>query len=165
MKLPIASNLQGTCMLKSRVLFMKQNIIFICIFIIFTAGITHSKQKQVCFKENCFSVELADSPYEHSRGLMFRKHLDLDKGMLFIFKEEKRRSFWMKNTLIPLDIIWINKDKKVVFISRNSQPCKKDVCPLITPDKRALYVVELNGGISDKIGLKTGNKIIFELGN
>jgi uncharacterized membrane protein (UPF0127 family) len=142
---------------------MKQNLILICIYIIFTAGLAHSKQEQVCFKENCFSVELADSLYEHSRGLMFRKQMDLDKGMLFIFKEEKRRSFWMKNTLIPLDIIWINKDKKVVFISRNSQPCKKDACPLITPDKRAQYVLELNGGISDKIGLKEGDKIKIEL--
>jgi len=144
---------------------MKQKITIICIFILSTAGITHSKQKQVCFKENCFSVELADSLYEHSRGLMFRKQLNLDKGMLFIFKEENKHSFWMKNTLIPLDIIWINKDKKVVFISRNAQPCKKDACPLIPPDKKAQYVLELNGGISDKIGLKVGDKIIFELGD
>ena len=131
--------------------------------ILCTASISSSQQKQVCFKENCFTVELADSPYEHSRGLMFRKQLDLDKGMLFIFKDEKRHSFWMKNTLIPLDIIWINKDRKVVFISRNAQPCKKDACPLITPDKKAQYVLELNGGISDKIGLKVGDKIIFDL--
>ncbi len=142
---------------------MKQNIIFICMYILFTACITNAKQNQVCFKENCFSVELADSPYEHSRGLMFRNQLDLDKGMLFIFKGEKISPFWMKNTLIPLDIIWINQDKKVVFISRNAQPCKKDACPLITPDKKAQYVLELNGGISDKIGLKAGNKIIFDL--
>ena len=58
-------------------------------------------------------------------GLMFRENMDSDRGMLFIFEKEGEYPFWMKNTLIPLDIIWINKDKEVVFISENAQPCEE----------------------------------------
>ncbi len=91
---------------------------------------------------------------------MFREKLDLDKGMLFIFEEEGEYSFWMKNTLIPLDIIWINKAKEVVFISGNTQPCQEEYsCSSINPGKNAKYVLEINAGIAEKIGLKVGDKI------
>ncbi|MDD2665965.1 MAG: DUF192 domain-containing protein [Methanocellales archaeon] len=120
-----------------------------------------SKQNQVCIKGTCFYVELATTPDERARGLMFREHLDPDKGMLFIFEEEGVHPFWMKNTLIPLDIIWISEDKEVVFISKNTQPCEADICPSINPDKKAKYVLEVNGGVSDKIGLRVGDKALI----
>ncbi|HIH36825.1 MAG TPA: DUF192 domain-containing protein [Methanocellales archaeon] len=112
-------------------------------------------------KDNCFYVELAATPDDRTLGLMFREHLDPDKGMLFIFEEEGVRPFWMKNTLTPLDIIWISEDQEVVFISKNTQPCKTDICPGINPGKKAKYVLELNGGISDKIGLSVGDKALI----
>ena len=65
----------------------------------------------------------------------------------------------MKNTLIPLDIIWINGNEEVVSINKNSQPCKKDYCPIIKPTKDAKYVLEINGGLSEEIGLSVGNKV------
>jgi uncharacterized protein len=136
-------------------------LILFLIFIIILFYSHLKNQSQVCFKDNCFTVELAITAQEQARGLMFREKLDSDKGMLFIFKDEGEHSFWMKNTLIPLDIIWINKDKEAIFISKNTQPCKFDYCPAVKPDKKAQYVLELNGGIVDKIGLEVGDKIIF----
>lgn len=117
-------------------------------------------KNRVCFENNCFNVEIAETDSERSRGLMFREKLDLDKGMLFIFEEEGEYSFWMKNTLIPLDIVWINEVKEVVFIGENARPCTEEyVCPSINPGKNAKYVLEINAGIAEKIGLKIGDKI------
>ena len=121
------------------------------------------KTTRVCFEDNCFDVELALKPEEQKRGLMFIEHLDLNKGMLFVFKKEGKYSFWMKNTLIPLDIIWINKNKEVVFISENTQPCKESSCFSIKPSENAKYVLEINGGISKKIGLIIGDKIDLDI--
>lgn len=116
---------------------------------------------EVCYKEYCFSIELARTLEERTTGLMFRKSLGENQGMLFIFDSEGNYPFWMENTLIPLDIIWINKDKKIVFINENSQPCRSKNCPLIIPGVKANYVLEINAGISQKIGLKVGDRLAF----
>lgn len=125
--------------------------------------ISQSENSKVCFGVHCFFVELAETLEEKEMGLMFREKLDLNKGMLFIFEEEKEYSFWMKNTLFPLDIIWINKDREVVFIKNNVLPCGKGDCPSIIPDTKAKYVLELNGGTANKINLKTGDKFDFRI--
>ena len=131
----------------------------VAIFIIAMVFLLTEKTNQVCFKNHCFNVELAIEIDEQVRGLMFREHLDSDKGMLFIFKEELKHSFWMKNVLIPLDIIWINENKEVVFISENTQPCGEFICSTIKPIENAKYVLEINGGISKKIGLTIGDRV------
>lgn len=118
-------------------------------------------QKEVCFKDKCFKVEIADTPEERSRGLMFRKELAPDRGLLFVFESEEKHGFWMKNTYFSLDIVWLNRNKEIVFIKKNFQPCKKDNCLVIYPDKKAKYVLELNAGIASNIGLVVGNKIDF----
>jgi len=92
---------------------------------------------------------------------MFKQSLDSDKGMLFIFHKEGEYSFWMKNMLIPLDIIWIDKNKKVVWVEENVQPCLKQECENIKPDQKAKYVLELNTGIVDRINLKIGDELVF----
>jgi len=120
-----------------------------------------SEIKKVCFVDYCFLVELADEPQEQVQGLMFRESMDQDRGMLFIFQQKSIYSFWMKNTLIPLDIIWIDENKEVVFIENNVQPCKEDPCFSINPGREAKYALEINGGIAEKIGLALGNKLIF----
>ena len=125
-----------------------------------TFVVEYSKQKnQVCFENQCFQVELALTQQEQAKGLMFREKLDENKGMLFVFKEEAVYPFWMRNTLIPLDIIWLNYEKEVVFISKNTQPCPSDLCPSINPEKTAKYVLELNAGTADKIGLQPGDQM------
>ena len=139
-------------------LWMILLVIILTEFINYPAG----RQNQVCFKDYCFSVELAMTPEEREKGLMFRKNLDSDKGMLFIFDKEGKHGFWMKNTLIPLDIIWINNDREVVFINEKTQPCKENDCPIIKPTKDAKYVLEINEGLSEKNGLSVGNKVYIE---
>jgi len=131
----------------------------ISILIVGIVSVIQSKRDRVCFKDNCFEVELARTREEQAQGLMFRQSLSRDKGMLFIFPGEGIYSFWMKNTLIPLDIIWINENKEVVFISENILPCEKDPCPLFSSDKKSKYVLEINGGVSKEIGLKVGDKV------
>ena len=149
---------------------MKKKIIFIILLpiILITIGLIllesrNKKEGEVCFKNNCFKVELAVTPEEQEQGLMFRKNLNQDEGMLFVFKEEGEHPFWMKDTLIPLDIIWINQNKKVVFISENTQPCSENNCNSINPDKKAQYVLELKGGRVRDIGLKIGDKMDIKI--
>jgi uncharacterized membrane protein (UPF0127 family) len=117
---------------------------------------------KVCFGAKCFYAELAVTPEERSRGLMLREHLDPDKGMLFIYKDEGVHYFWMKNTLIPLDMVWINDNGEIIFISKDVQPCQTSQCPLISPEQKVQYVLELNGGTSDEVGLARGDKITFD---
>lgn len=121
------------------------------------------KENRVCFKNNCFKVELADNSEERSRGLTFKEKLEEDRGMLFIFDKEGEYPFWMKNTLVALDIIWLNENREVVFISENAQPCEEDFCLDINPAQNAKYVLEINGGISKQIGLKINDEIDLEI--
>jgi len=116
---------------------------------------------KVCFNNYCFRVELAKTDEARARGLMYRQNLPADQGMLFIFEKQDRYSFWMKNTLIPLDMIWINQDLKVVFISPNNAPCAAEFCPTIDAPSPAKYVLELNAGTSEKINLKIGDQVSF----
>jgi len=107
---------------------------------------------------NCFYVELAKTQAERDKGLMNRSHLDQNKGMFFIFEKEGNHPFWMKNTLIPLDIIWLDSGKNIVYVAENVQPCKSLICPAINPNVKAKYVLEINAGIANNIGLKIGDK-------
>lgn len=118
-------------------------------------------QNQACYKEHCFSVELAKTKQELERGLMFRTYLDKNRGILFAFDKEGVYPFWMKNTLIPLDIIWMDENQKIVFISKNNQPCRTDNCPSINPGVKAKYVLEINAGIAEELGMKIGEVMEF----
>jgi len=133
-------------------------ITILVILFIYNNFWVENKQGRVCFNDKCFNVNLAITPAEQTKGLMFVNHLDEDKGMLFIFQADGVYPFWMKNMLIPLDIIWIGSDGNVVYINRNTQPCTS-TCPNINPGKEARYVLEVNAGIADKIGLEVGGKI------
>jgi len=117
---------------------------------------------KVCFKNECFNVELANTTAEREMGLMCRENLDPQAGMFFIFPATGRHSFWMKNTLIPLDIIWINEENKIVFISKDTKPCAVANCPLIFPNKDALYTLEINTGIADRMNLQVGDDVVMQ---
>lgn len=109
------------------------------------------------------TAELAATDEERQRGLMFREKLLPDQGMLFVFEEEGLYSFWMKNTLISLDMLWINKDRRIVHIARNVPPCKEDPCPSYSPERPGLYVLELAAGAADRIGFKLFDRLEFTL--
>jgi len=119
------------------------------------------KIRKVCFNENCYDVELAKTDEQRQLGLMNRESLDESKGMLFVYEDEGIHTFWMKNTRIPLDILWIDSNGTVVRIIKNAEPCTKEYCPSINPNKKANYVLEINGGEADSIGLAEGSRLVF----
>jgi len=104
-------------------------------------------------------VELAETNQEKKKGLMFRDELAENQGMLFIFNQEGKHSFWMKNTKIPLDIVFINKDLEIVDLLR-ADPCNEEPCKSYIPKKEALYVLEVNKNkFSEDI---IGERILFK---
>jgi uncharacterized membrane protein (UPF0127 family) len=103
-------------------------------------------------------VEIADTPDERQRGLMFRESLPKDRGMLFIFDEEGTYSFWMKNTMIHLDIIWISSENIVVHVEKDLTPCL-GLCPSYKSNQPARYVLEVNSGVADELGIHEGTTV------
>ena len=110
-----------------------------------------------------FSVEIAETSQKQALGLMFRENMPTDQGMLFIFPHEAPRSFWMKNTRIPLDIMYFDKDLKLVSISADTPPCKVTRCPSYPSKAPAQYVLELNAGSAMELGVKLGDRLIVDL--
>ncbi len=106
-----------------------------------------------------FDIDVADDSFKRSFGLMYVKNMPENKGMFFIFPDEKIRNFWMQNTYIPLDIIYIGSDFQIKSIAKNAKPLSTDYVNSIYPAK---YVLEINAGISEKLGLDRGDVIIFE---
>jgi len=104
-----------------------------------------------------FSVELAQTQEKQALGLMFRDSLPDDHGMLFIFPREARRSFWMKNCRIPLDIFYFDSNLALVSVSENTPPCRTQKCPSYPSEGPARYVLELNAGKAAQLGIKTGD--------
>jgi uncharacterized membrane protein (UPF0127 family) len=105
-----------------------------------------------------FRVELARTPEEHERGLMYRPQLDPDAGMLFLFDRPAPLSFWMKNTLIPLDMLFIDADHKIVGIVENAEP---QTLTSRRVDEPAQYVLEIGGGLSARLGIRPGAIVEF----
>jgi hypothetical protein len=144
-------------------------LIFLIIFIavislfMFEANWRQKKLGKVCLSDYCFNVQLAITAGEKEKGLMDRNKLADDEGMLFVYDSEGGYGYWMKNTFIPLDIIWIDKDKNVVYVNENTQPCIQNDCPIIKPNVKAKYILEVNAGTSKKIGIKEGSglEIVF----
>jgi uncharacterized membrane protein (UPF0127 family) len=108
--------------------------------------------------EHDFHVEIAADDAQRKIGLMNRTSLDDDKGMLFIFQSSGIVNFWMKNTLIPLDMVFIDSNGYIKHIARNAQPCTTDGCVLYNSKLSVQYVLELKGEITDKLGVKEGDK-------
>ncbi|MEW6506481.1 MAG: DUF192 domain-containing protein [Bacteroidota bacterium] len=104
-------------------------------------------------------IEIADDDQQRELGLMMRRSLKEDNGMLFIFPLETLQAFWMKNTIIPLDIIYVNAQNEIVKIYKNTVPYSEKSLP---SGKPSLYVVEVNSGYTDKHGIKEGDKIIWK---
>lgn len=122
-------------------------------------------QHRVTLNGHHFVVEVADTDQTRALGLMFREHMDDDVGMLFIFPDTQRRAFWMKNTLISLDILYFDQNKKLVSISENTPPCKNTTtrCPNYPSAQPAKYVLEINAGLSEEYGFKTGDELHIQL--
>lgn len=110
-----------------------------------------------------FAVEIADNADSRERGLMFRQELPTDSGMLFIFEDEDARAFWMKNTYIPLDILYFDKDKRLVSAQLDVPPCGAQAyCPPYPSAGPARYVLELNAGQARNLAVKPGDRLKIE---
>lgn len=109
------------------------------------------------------TAELAIAEEQRQQGLMFRKGMKEDQGMLFIFEEENYYSFWMKNTYFPLDMLWLDSNRLIVHIEENVPPCPVEPCPSYMPTRPARYVLELVSGSVKKHGLKIGDRLDFIL--
>lgn len=145
---------------------MKKNLM-IFFFIVFLVMIVSCKSENAVFIDNGKEkikvvVEIADSPEERASGLMFREFLDGNSGMLFIFDDEKTRSFWMKNTLIPLDMIFISKDFEIVDI-KYAEPCKEDTCISYVSKEPAEYVLEVNGNFTARNDIAIGDMVNLKI--
>lgn len=119
-------------------------------------------ETNVVINGKTFVLEIADTPGKRSKGLMYRTNLDDDKGMLFIFDKSGIYPFWMKDTYVPLDIIWVNSEGFIVAIKEDAKPCDNiasAICQSIIPSKPAKYVIELNSGKVASLGLKIGDGI------
>lgn len=113
----------------------------------------------VTIKDKTYSVEIAKTANEREIGLSNRDFLPENTGMLFVFENSDIYAFWMKETLIPLDIIWISEGQKIVYIEKNAQP---GTYPTVyKPTKKALFVLELAGGESDKNFFEVGDQVSF----
>ena len=137
--------------------------VFFFLFFVLITVLNAQETKNIIIKNNYkdiyFNVEIARKKIDRDKGLMFRKNLNLDKGMLFIFPNESKVSMWMKNTLISLDIIFISKNYKIVDIINNAKAMSKEI---LTSKVKAKYALEINAGLVKKLNIKIGNNIYFE---
>lgn len=107
-----------------------------------------------------YAVEVADDDAERARGLMFRDSMPAEQGMLFIHETEEPQAYWMKNTRIPLDILYFDSAKRLVSQQRDVPACTLgDGCPPYPSDAPARYVLELNAGQAEAMGLKDGAEL------
>ncbi len=156
----------------------KQYFIAICTIALLTLGTFSCKEKpktitqtEVNFKKEGeltifktdstsvkLNIEIADTDYDIQTGLMYRNSMLDNQGMLFVFNNEEMRYFYMKNTKIPLDLIFIASDKTIVSFQKNAKPFDESTLSSKGP---AQYVLEVNAGLVDKWGLRIGERIAF----
>jgi hypothetical protein len=135
------------------------------ILVLGMSGVAEAQEKKAIrvYFPNGESVraEPAISAQERERGLMFRDKLERNHGMLFFMGEEAIHPFWMKNVNFPIDIVWLDRQRRIVHMARNVPPCRKDPCPTYPPLMPALYVLELAAGRADELDLKLNDKLEF----
>ena len=137
--------------------------VLLCVLMIASCVACAADGSSVELGGKTFSVEIADSQQEQALGLMFRDSMPADEGMLFVFPNEAPRSFWMKNCRIPLDIMYFDKELKMVSISANTPPCRVSRCPSYPSTGPAMYVLELNAGKASELGVGPGDQLAIEL--
>ena len=129
---------------------------------IFASGCGNAQDHWVELDGHRFHVEIADDDIERSRGLMFRESMDENRGMLFIHDSQQPLAYWMKNTKLPLDILYFDSERRLVSQQRDVPPCSLgNRCPPYPSHAPALYVLELNAGQAAKLGLKAGSALTF----
>jgi uncharacterized protein len=118
-----------------------------------------TKAPSVALHGKTYATELALDDASREHGLMDRTRLAPDHSMLFVFPNSEPRYFWMKNTLIPLDILYFDQDRKLISIAADAQPCKADPCKMYPSYGSAKYVLELAGGVAKQAGIQVGDEL------
>jgi uncharacterized membrane protein (UPF0127 family) len=140
-------------------------LLAILALVLSTPSRTYGAEGTVSFYEeqnrlSCrYHVELARTPQEQENGLMYRTKLPSDRGMLFIYRDDKPKYFWMKNTLIPLDMIYISRKLIVTEVYRNARPMDETI---ISSTMGARYVLELNAGEAERCAIRPGTRVRFQ---
>ena len=135
---------------------MMKLLIFLFVLLLAVGCGPRNIENKVVITGKSINVEIADSEEEKAIGLMFRESLCEDCGMLFVYEDSEIRTFWMKNTLVPLDIIFISDDFKIINIE-DAEPCKEDPCKIYSSNGNAKYVLEVNFGFTEKNNVKKGD--------
>ena len=117
---------------------------------------------QVCTMDVCVNVEVVSGKKDMERGLQGRQGLGHNRGMLFVFDHDDRYRFWMKDMKFPIDIIWLDRQDRIVAVVENVPPCAADPCPVYMPPAKARYVLEVSAGFSRAHDLKPGGRVIVK---
>ncbi len=134
-------------------------ILFLFCAVSFATTTFQKNGNSVLIGDNKIYVDIAKTQLQQQKGLCCREKLDANRGMLFVYDTPGEYKFWMKDTLIPLDMYWINAEKKIIYIEKNVQPESYPVS--FGPNKPAQYVLETNAGYADKRGIKVGDFVTF----
>jgi uncharacterized membrane protein (UPF0127 family) len=144
-------------------------VVFLIIFIVTNVSAEQQYEKfgrgKVVFSQQTITivVEVARTEMQRTIGLMFREYLAVHSGMLFIFEQETIQRVWMRYTLIPLDVVFISAQGKIVSMIKNLQPCKVEPCEIYQSTVAATYMLEVNAGMLDRKNIEIGQKLLFYL--
>ncbi len=150
-------HIENSSRLKYAIIGILGGMIFVSCLALAVRGYIYYRQPYVKIKDNVFHVEIADTFEKRRLGLMFRKKLSENQGMLFIFDRPAIQTFWMKNTYIPLDIIFIDSDFRIINIETMPAGTLRTCSSL----RKARYVLEISAGLCDKLGIKAGDRVII----
>ena len=145
----------------NRIIFLFSIVFLIAVVV----SLINSGKSEVCFEKKCIFVDLAVTDEEQIKGLSGRENLGNNKGMLFIMGREGIYPFWMKDMLFSLDIIWISSNGTIVDLIEDADLCNGPICLPIIPDAKAKYVLEVNAGFSENIGIDIGDKVDIKIRN
>ena len=144
---------------------IRHRLLSIGLFFVMLGGVTACQAEPIVTittqdgRQVGFVVEIADTSSKREMGLQYRRDLAADRGMLFIFPGESQQSFWMKNTPLPLDMIFINRERKIAGIVEQTVPFSLEPRSVSAPSQ---FVLEINGGLSKRHGIKAGDSVRFD---
>ena len=107
------------------------------------------------------TAEVAITRDKQMKGLMFRKHLAEDRGMLLIYPQDGIHGIWMKNCLVSLDLLWLDRDNRIIYMKERVPPCRAEPCPTYKPPLKSRYVLEVHEGLAEKERLGPGSQLLF----
>jgi uncharacterized membrane protein (UPF0127 family) len=140
--------------------YLFNRLLFILLFgLPLTVSAANTLSIKTDSKSHTFTYELASTPEEQEKGLMFRTSMPKNHGMLFVFPQEQMAYFWMKNTRISLDLLFIDRNGYIVTIAKNAKPESLDI---IASDVPVKAVLEINGGLAASLGIQKGNRVTYE---